>query len=464
MQKNFHEELLELINSDLSNEEKLYQLENYHYSDIVDVLEILEKEDRLSIYLILGIERTAELFSFYNDVEEYIKELTPELAASIVELMDSNDAVDVLNELEEEDKDKIIELMEEEAQEIVKKIDSYDEELIGSYMSDNFITIPQNSTIKSAMSKMVASAGEHDNIFMLYVVDDDNKLVGAVELKDLIVSRKDDSFEDLIMTSYPSFYDDEVMSECIEKIKDYSETSIPVTNRNGEILGVLTIDSLIEATVDEFEEDYAKLGGLTEEEDMDEPVRVSIKKRLPWLIVLLFLGLIVSSVVGVFEAVIATVPVIVFFQSMILGMAGNVGTQSLAVTIRNISNESLEEDKAKQRKNIFKELKIGFSNGLFMGIISFVFVLLYLFITKQEISAGSGYVFNDSLMVSGIIGVSMLVAITLASIIGTVFPLLLAKLHIDPAVASGPFITTMNDIVAVLVYYGLTYLLFIVFM
>ena len=252
------------------------------------------------------------------------------------------------------------------------------------------------------------------------------------------------------------------MSDCLEKIRDYSETSFPVISRDGELLGVLTLDSLIEATVDEFEEDYAKLGGLTEEEDIDESVFVSIKKRIPWLIVLLFLGLLVSSVVGAFEAVIAMVPVIVFFQSMILGMAGNVGTQSLAVTIRNISNDSFDSDKKKQRKSIFKELKIGFSNGLLMGIISFIFVLLYLVITKKEINIGAGYVFRDSLLVSGIIGVSMLIAITLASIIGTIFPIILFKLKIDPAVASGPFITTMNDIVAVLVYYGLTYLLFIV--
>ncbi len=462
MQQNFYNELLEIIESNLSNEEILEQLENYHYGDIVDVLETVDTNTRLKVYQILGRDRTAELFAYYDDVEEYIKELDPETAADIIELMDSSDAVDVLNELDEKDKDKIIELMDEEAQESVKIIESYDETLIGSYMTDNFITIPRNSTIKSAMSRMVSLAGDYDNIFTLYVVDDNNKYVGAIYLKDLIVSRKEAFFEDLIMTSYPSFYDDDVMSECIEKIKDYSETLIPVVNRDMEIVGVLTTDSLIEATVDEFEEDYAKLGGLTEEEDIDESVFTSIKKRIPWLIVLLFLGLVVSSVVGVFESVIARVPVIVFFQSMILGMAGNVGTQSLAVTIRNISNEQIDDDKKKQRKSVFKELRIGICNGLLIGVISFVFVLLYLFVMKVEVNIGSGFVMNDALTVSGIIGISMLVSITLSSIIGTCFPLILARLHIDPAVASGPFITTMNDIVAVIVYYGLTYLLFIV--
>ena len=264
------------------------------------------------------------------------------------------------------------------------------------------------------------------------------------------------------MTSYPFFYDDELMSKCIDRMKDYGESSLPVLNRKHEIVGVVTSDDIIEATEDEFEEDYAKFGGLTEEETVEEPVRLSIKKRIPWLIVLLFLGLLVSSVIGVFEAVIATIPVIVFFQSMILDMAGNVGTQSLAVTIRNLWDNPSEEEKKRQRKSVFKELKIGFINGILIGAVSFVVVLAYLAITQQEIITGNGYLFTDTLLVGGIIGVSMLVALTLSSVVGTVFPILLSKMRIDPAVASGPFITTINDIVSVIVYYGLTFLLFMV--
>lgn len=455
-------ELILKIIADRNNQELIEMLENYHESDIADVLEELSEEERILMYKILGIEKTSEIVAYYENVEEYINEIKPELAADIIELMDSDDAVDVLNELEEEDKQRIIDLMEDDAKGFVELIEGYDEELVGSYISDNFITIPLNSTIKSAMTHMVKMAGEHDNIYVLYVVDNENKFVGAVELKDLIVSRSTDSFEDLIMHGYPSFYDTDIMSECLEKIKDYSETSIPVLNKNKEIVGVLTTDSLIEATTDEFEEDYAKFGGLTEEEDIDESVFSSIKKRIPWLVVLLFLGLLVSSVIGIFESVIVTIPIIVFFQSMILGMAGNVGTQSLAVTIRNISNEALAEDKKKQLKSIFKELRIGFINGFIIGIVSFLFVLAYLAITKSEVHIGAGYVFTDSLLVSGIIGTSMLISITLASVIGTCFPLLLTKLKIDPAVASGPFITTLNDVIAVLVYYGLTFLLFMV--
>lgn len=462
MQKIYQGELLQVIQADLSKQEILERLENYHFSDIADALEQTETEKRLYIYSVLGLEKTAEIFSFYEYVEDYIKELSPEYAADLLECMHSDDAVAMLNKLDEDDKDKLIDLMEEDAQESIKKIDSYSEEMLGSYMTDNYISILNTPSIKTAMAEMIRKAGECDNIFTLYVINNDNQYIGAVTLKDLITSRKEDDFTRLIMTSYPFFYDDELMSKCIDRMKDYGESSLPVLNRKHEIVGVVTSDDIIEATEDEFEEDYAKFGGLTEEETVEEPVRLSIKKRIPWLIVLLFLGLLVSSVIGVFEAVIATIPVIVFFQSMILDMAGNVGTQSLAVTIRNLWDNPSEEEKKRQRKSVFKELKIGFINGILIGAVSFVVVLAYLAITQQEIITGNGYLFTDTLLVGGIIGVSMLVALTLSSVVGTVFPILLSKMRIDPAVASGPFITTINDIVSVIVYYGLTFLLFMV--
>lgn len=203
------------------------------------------------------------------------------------------------------------------------------------------------------------------------------------------------------------------------------------------------------------------MGGLSESEDLDESTFLSVKKRIPWLIILMFLGLIISSVVGVFEGIISSLPAIVFFQSMILDMAGNVGTQSLAVTIRNISNGIDEKDK---KRSLFKEIRIGFINGVIIGIISFTFILLFLVIKKQEIVAGEGFLFLSSVKVSLIISFSLLLSMTISSLIGAIFPIILDKIHIDPAVASGPFITTINDIVAVVTYYGLVYLTFLLFL
>ena len=250
MQKIYQGELLQVIQADLSKQEILERLENYHFSDIADALEQTETEKRLYIYSVLGLEKTAEIFSFYEYVEDYIKELSPEYAADLLECMHSDDAVDMLNKLDEDDKDKLIDLMEEDAQESIKKIDSYSEEMLGSYMTDNYISILNTPSIKTAMAEMIRKAGECDNIFTLYVINNDNQYIGAVTLKDLITSRKEDDFTRLIMTSYPFFYDDELMSKCIDRMKDYGESSLPVLNRKHEIVGVVTSDDIIEATED----------------------------------------------------------------------------------------------------------------------------------------------------------------------------------------------------------------------
>ena len=461
MQNDFYQEIKALIlDKNISNLELLNQLENYHDSDIADVLEDLTKEERLNLYQKIGVEKTSDIFEFYENVEEYIDELEPEFAADIVERMDSDDAVEILNELEEKDKEEIIKLMEPESKKEVLKLDKYEEDVIGSYMSDNYILIDSNQTIKEAMSTLVKMAGIHDNISTLYVEDENKKFFGAISLNDLIVARKDDKLIDLVMTSYPSFYDDELIDECIEKLKDYAEASIPVLNRNNEIIGVITSDNVIDATEDVMEDDYAKLGGLSEAEELDESIFTSVKKRIPWLILLLFLGFVVSTVTGIFESVIAVIPVVVFFQSMILDMAGNVGTQSLAVTIRSLSQTDDPNEKKKHRKTIFKELRVGITNALIVSIIAFIFIFVYLSIKQQTIVSETFNIF-EALKVTSIISGSLLVAMTLSSLIGTVFPIFLNAIHIDPAVASGPFITTINDIIAIVIYYGLVYLLFI---
>ena len=201
-----------------------------------------------------------------------------------------------------------------------------------------------------------------------------------------------------------------------------------------------------------MEDDYAKLGGLSEAEELDESIFTSVKKRIPWLILLLFLGFVVSTVTGIFESVIAVIPVVVFFQSMILDMAGNVGTQSLAVTIRSLSQTDDPNEKKKHR--------VGITNALIVSIIAFIFIFVYLSIKQQTIVSETFNIF-EALKVTSIISGSLLVAMTLSSLIGTVFPIFLNAIHIDPAVASGPFITTINDIIAIIIYYGLVYLLFI---
>lgn len=227
---------------------------------------------------------------------------------------------------------------------------------------------------------------------------------------------------------------------------------MPVLNSQKEMIGILTAQDIIEAVDDEMGDDYAKLAGLTAEEDLKETTRESMKKRLPWLIVLLFLGMAVSTVVGVFEGVVAIIPIVICFQSLILDMAGNVGTQSLAVTIRVLMDEELTaKDKAYL---VIKEIKVGFSNGMLLGVLALLFLGLYIAIFK-------GYTIGAAFMISGCVGVSLLLAMIISSMVGTLVPLFFHKMKVDPAVASGPLITTVNDLVAGVTYYGLAWLFLI---
>ena len=218
------------------------------------------------------------------------------------------------------------------------------------------------------------------------------------------------------------------------------------------MLGVITSEDIVEMVDNEMGEDYAKLAGLTAEEDLKETTAQSMKKRLPWLIILLFLGMIVSSVVGVFEHVVAVLPIVICFQSLVLDMAGNVGTQSLAVTIRVLMDETLT---GKQKLFLLvKEMKIGLLNGGILGIMALALLSIYIHLFK-------GYTWIGAFGISGCVSISLLVAMVISSLVGTVIPMFFHKIKIDPAVASGPLITTVNDLVAVVTYYGLAFLLLI---
>lgn len=360
--------------------------------------------------------------------------------------------MDVLEEVDEETRKQLIELIDEESIEDIKLICSYEEDEIGSKMTTNFIEIGRSLTIKQAMRSLIAQAEENDNITTLFVEDDDGTFYGAIDLKDLIVARNYMDLESLITHSFPYVRAHETIADCIERLKDYAEDSIPVLNEKNELIGVITSQDIVEVVDDEMGDDYAKLAGMTEEAEFEESLGESIKKRLPWLIVLLGLSMCVSTVTSLFEGVIAQLAIIVSFQSVILGMSGNVGTQSLAVTIRLLMDENLE---TRQKIGmIFKELRIGFSNGLILGILSFVFIGAYLCLFKGKTPQ---YAFAISLCA----GIALLMAMTISSIVGTSVPMFFKRIHVDPAVASGPLITTVNDLIGVVTYYGVAWFLLI---
>ncbi len=447
-------EIAEIIKSNASPKMLRDRLSDYHESDIADALAKLNVIHRKKVYRVLSIDTISEILEYADEDEakEYLDEMDMKKAATVISHMEPDTAVDILRTMDRTKRMLLMDLVDEDFKKDIVLLASYDEDEIGSRMTTNFIAIRDNLTVKEAMSELVRQAPENDNISKLFVLDDAGIFAGAIDLKELIIARQNTDLSELIMTSYPYVYGNEDIDDCIEKLKDYSEDLIPVLDNQNMLLGVITSQSITELVDDALGEDYAKLAGLTAEEDLEEPLKESMKKRLPWLMILLVLGMVVSTVIGLYEKVISELTMVVLFQSVILDMAGNTGTQSLAVTIRVLMDENLTM--SQKVGHVVKEIKVGSCNGLVLGIVSCIAIGLYIHFFK-------GYDWQMAFAISGCVGVSLLVAMMVSSGIGTLIPIFFSKIGVDPAVASGPLITTLNDLVAVVTYYSLAWLFLI---
>ena len=437
--KEFAQEIAAVIRTAQNGDRLPELLKHYHWRDVAKAVTLLTDAERERLFRQMDAQTLAEIFPYLDDASRYLAELPAALAAEMIADMDTADALDMLRELPEEKKQTLAAHLDDDTRKDVRRLLAFHQEEIGSRMSGNFVCIPDTLTVCGAMNELVRQAGEHDNISTLYVVDGSGVFAGAIDLKDLIIARENDPLSRIIRRSYPYVLAHERVEDCIDRIAEYEEDSLPVLTEDGRIAGILTAQDLVELVDDAMGDDYAKLGGLTSEEDLREPAAVSMKKRLPWLIVLLFLGMGVSSVVGIFESVVAVLPIVICFQS-------------LAVTIRVLMDENLtlKEELAL----LGKEMRVGLLNGGCLGLMALAVLGVY-------IHACKGYAWGPAFLISGCVGVSLVVAMVISSLVGTMVPMLFHKVHIDPAVASGPLITTVNDLVAVVTYYGLA-LLFLV--
>ncbi len=443
----YENEIIRIIRGSYSPKTAQGMLEDYHGSDVAQVMENLNSQERKKLYRICSAEMLADALD--------LNEMDLKKASAVVSMLETDSAANILREIQKEKRSLIIDSLSPEIRSDIRLIASFDEDEIGSRMTTNCVVILDTLTVPQAMNELISQAEENDNISTIFVTDETGEFSGAIDLRDLITARRNDTLDSITVTSFPYLYAQETIDDCIEQLKNYSEASIPVLDNNNRFLGVITAQNVIEVIDDEMGEDYAKLGGLTAEEDLHEPLFQSIKKRLPWLLALLGLGIIVSTVVGAFEKVVAQLTMIMAFQSLILDMAGNVGTQSLAVTIRVLMDEDLSV--GQKFKLVAKETRVGFSNGIILGAISILFVGLYIMLFK-----GKDILFAFS--VSGCIGLALLIAMAVSSAVGTLIPIFFKKIKIDPAVASGPLITTINDLVAVVTYYGLSWVFLINFL
>ena len=447
-ERDYRAAILSIIRGDCDDKLLKELLSDYHENDIASALDELSPQERERVIGALGSDAISDILPFTDDVAEYISEMDADDAAEVIEQMEIDDAIETLEALDEETRNELLSLIEDDVKEEIELIASYGDDEFGSVMTTNFIAVNRASTVKETMRALIEQAAENDNISTVFVLDD-GLFYGKIDLKELIIARNSVALDDIISLNFPFVYAKDEISENIDRIREYSEELIPVLSEKKELLGVITAQDITELVEAESSEDYAKFAALTDHEDVSESVFRSVGKRLPWLAILLVLGLIVSAVVGLFEGIVAELPLIVSFQSLILGMAGNVGTQSLAVTVRALNSEELGAKKA--FGFIFKETRIGFVNGLLVGLCSIVIIGGYLCLRGTAPSL--------AFTTAGCVALALCFAMMISGFTGAGIPVIFSKMGVDPAIASGPLITTVNDLVAVISYYGLAYML-----
>ncbi len=450
----FSQEIVSIIENE--KVEKLSEsLEDYHDYDLAKVLPLLSEKQRKKLYFALSDEYLSDIFSYLENPSEFIEEMSGEKAADIIEEMDSDDAADILEELGEDKQQEIFELLGDDSKRDINLLSAYDEDYVGSAMTNDFICVSNDMTVKQVMRKVIKDAGENDNISIIFVTDEKGVYKGAIRLRDLVIARGQTPLEDIIITAFPYLFANSLISDNLQTLKEYAEPTLPVLDDDNRLIGALTSADFIEAMDDEFTEDYAKLAGLSEEALEDSSNKKGLLSgllsRLPWLAILLVLDLFIGAYVGVFEAAIIGLPFLVSFQQLVSGMSGNAGTQTLALTVQMLADSDVT--RKEKIKFFLKEIKVGLLIGLITGGVSLLVIGSYSYLSG---AVGS---LTLAISVGASVGIAMFLSASIATLTGSLIPITLNKLGVDPAVASGPLITTFNDLIAITVYYGIALLL-----
>lgn len=428
-----------LLNDEIQRfRKKFLELHPYDQSQFY---EKVGPDIRKIMYYFLSPQEMAVIFREIEVEDEtyqsYLKEMDTQYVATMLEEMYTDDAVDILNDLDNKERESYLEMMDSETADEINELLSYAEYTAGAIMTTEYVSILESSTVRSAMAVMRKEAPTAETIYYIFVVNDEHQLTGVMSLRDLIIADEDALIRDIMSERIVSVQLTTDQEEAAQIMKDYNFLALPVINEAGVLQGIITVDDIIDVIEEEASDDYSKLAGISDMDDIkDGPFR-SVKNRLPWLIILLFLGMLTANLMSRFEQTLDQVALLALFIPLISGTSGNSGTQALAVAVRGIATGEIGE--RSKVKLLFREML----TGLIMGIICAVIVVGIVFFWKGSLIIG--------LLVGGAICCSILVA-TLA---GSFIPLLIYKMGIDPAVASGPFITTLNDVTSLMIYLGL---------
>ncbi|MFC4772255.1 magnesium transporter [Enterococcus hermanniensis] len=411
-----------------------------HFYDQGQFYQSLDQEERQLVYSYLSPKELADMFDVIEEddenMDEYLNEMRPQYAADMLSEMYTDNAVDLLNEIDKKAVAKFLSLMDSEHANEVRDLLHYEDDTAGSLMTTEFVSIVANQTVRSAMYVLKREAQIAETIYYTYVVNDDNQLVGVISLRDLIINDDDTMVSDVMSERVIAVHVGDDQEDVAQTFRDYDFLALPITDYEDHLLGIVTVDDIIDVIDDEAASDYSGLAGVNVEEVDENPVKAA-SRRLPWLVTLLFLGMTTATLINHYEELVSKASILAVFISLITGTAGNAGTQSLAVAVRRLA---ISDDSDKNfKKLIIGEVLTGLVTGFVTGITIFIIVGIW----------------KHNFILGFVIGTAMMAAITVATLAGSLIPMVMERLGFDPAVASGPFITTLSDLTSVLIYFNI---------
>lgn len=422
-----------------SNEDKALQnlLKEFHYADIAEILDELNLEQAIYVIKLLDSETTSDILMELDEDnrEKVLRNLTAKEIAEEVEELDTDDAADIIAELPEERQQEVISRIEDEGHRAeITELLAYDEDTAGGLMAKELVKVYETWTVAGCLRRIRGQAKEVTRVHSIYVVNKEEKLIGRLSLKDLIVAKSEQKIADIYITSVDYVDVNEDVEEVARVMAKYDLEAIPVVDENKTLLGRITIDDIVDVLKEEADKDYQMAAGITGDVDSDDSILQLTRARLPWLFLGLLGGIGAFIIMEGFQEAFNKYAVLFFFTPLIAAMAGNVGVQSSAIIVQGLANDDV---KGSVNSRLLKEMLLAALNGVILAIFLFLFVWLY----------------NGEMDKALAISTSLVAVIIIAGLIGTFVPLFLDKRGIDPAIATGPFITTSNDILGILLYF-----------
>ena len=435
-------ELIEKVSQLISkrkNSEIKKIVDGFHYADLAEIIDELDESQRIYLIKLIDSDKTSDVLTELDeDVREKIlKTLSPKEIAGEIKEMDSDDAADILDELTDERKEKVISLIKDDnITENIRELLSYDEDSAGGLMAKELISVYESWSVSTCLREIRKQAENITRVHSIYVLNRKNELIGRLSLKDLITSPSKSKIKEIYIPKVDYVHVNDSGEEVAKIMSKYDLEAIPVVDDQKQLQGRITIDDIVDFIKDEAEEDYLLAAGISNDVEADDSIFELTKARLPWLILGLFGGLGSVFILESYESIMSTpsLRALFFYTPLIAAMAGNVGVQSSAIVVQGLANDVIKDSLISR---LFKEISLTILNGIILGGL----IILFGLIIEQPID------------MSITISVSMIFVIIVAALIGTSVPIILNRFGIDPAIATGPFITTGNDIIGILLFF-----------